>query len=70
MSKNITSKTEDNSLKPIEECTDEDIKEMFLNMFFWVSKNRPEWFQEAINRKKKMLGETEKNESNCNSKTS
>ena len=46
--------------KPVEEYTESDIKEMFLDMFFWVSENRPEWLQEAINRKKKMLGVSEK----------
>lgn len=70
MSKSITPETEDNPLKPVEEYTEKDMKEMFLDMFFWVSSNRPEWLQEAITRKKRMLGEAEKNESNCNSKTS
>jgi len=43
-------------LKPIEEYTEEDLKEMFLGMFFFVAENRPEWLQEAINRKKNQLG--------------
>jgi len=42
--------------KPLEDYTEEDMKEMFLDMFFWVAENRPEWLQEAINRKKKQLG--------------
>lgn len=41
--------------KPIEQLTENDIKEMFLDLFFWVAENRPEWLQEAINRKKKQL---------------
>ena len=32
------------------------IREMFLEMFFWVVENRPDWLQEAIDRKKRMLG--------------
>ena len=39
--------------------TENDHKEMFLSMFFWVSENRPDWLQEAIDRKKKMLKEVE-----------
>jgi hypothetical protein len=41
--------------KPLEEYSEEEIKEMFLSMFFWVSENRPDWLQEAINRKKEQL---------------
>ena len=40
--------------------TETDYKEMFLSMFFWVSENRSECLQEAINRIKKMLKEKEK----------
>ena len=39
--------------------TENDYKEMFFSMFFWVSENRLEWLQEAIDRKKKMLEEAE-----------
>lgn len=42
--------------KPIEEYTEEDMKEMFLGMFFFVAENRPEWLQEAINLRKKRVG--------------
>ena len=45
--------------KPLEDYTEEDLKEMFIDMFFWVSENRPDWLQEAINRKKKQLGPKE-----------
>ena len=45
--------------KPLEELTVDEIKEMFLDLFFWVSENRPDWLQEAIDRKKRMLGERE-----------
>jgi len=43
--------------KPLEEYTDDEIKEMFLSMFFWVSENRPDWLKEAIDRKKASLKE-------------
>jgi len=48
--------------KPLDQYTEEEMKEMFIDMFFWVTENRPEWLQEAIDRKKRMLGkeETEK----------
>ena len=45
--------------KPLEELTVDEIKEMFLDLFFWVSENRPDWLQEAIDRKKRMLGKAE-----------
>lgn len=41
--------------KPLDQYTEDEIKEMFLDMFFWVSENRPDWLQEAIDRKKRML---------------
>ena len=41
--------------KPIEEYSESEIREMFLEMFFWVAENRPSWLQEAIERKKAML---------------
>jgi len=42
--------------KPLEDYTEDEIKEMFLDMFFWVAENRPDWLQEAIDRKKRMIG--------------
>lgn len=42
--------------KPFEDYTEEDVREMFLVMFFWVAENRPEWLEEAINRRKRQLG--------------
>lgn len=41
--------------KPVNEYTENEIREMFLDMFFWVSTNRPSWLQEAISRKKAQL---------------
>jgi len=35
--------------------SEEAIKQMFLDMFFWVSENRSEWLEEAIARKKREL---------------
>lgn len=46
---------EDFKEKPLDEYTEEDLKKMFLDMFFFVAENRPEWLQEAINRKKEQL---------------
>ena len=45
--------------KSIEDYTEDEIKEIFLDLFFWVSENRPSWLQEAIDRKKRMLGRSE-----------
>jgi hypothetical protein len=45
--------------KPLEEYTDEEIKLMFLELFFWVAENRPDWLEEAIERKKAQLLENE-----------
>jgi len=45
--------------KPLEEYTEDELREMFIGMFFWVADNRPEWLQEAIARKKKMLTKKE-----------
>ena len=42
--------------KSIDEYTEDEIREMFLQMFFWVVENRPYWLQEAIERRKKQLG--------------
>jgi len=42
--------------KPLQNYSEEKIKEMFIDEFFWVAENRPEWLQEAIDRKKRMLG--------------
>lgn len=35
-----------------EEKSEEEIKKIWLNLFFWVAENRLEWLQEAINKKK------------------
>lgn len=40
--------------KPIENYTEDEIKQMFLDMFFWVVENRPEWLQEAIRERRKL----------------
>lgn len=45
--------------KPLDQYTEEEMKEMFIDMFFWATENRPEWLQEAIDRKKRMLGKEE-----------
>jgi hypothetical protein len=34
------------------EMSEETAKQMFIDMFFWVAENRPEWLEEAIVRKK------------------
>jgi len=41
--------------KPLEDWTEEEIKEIFLDLFFWVADNRPSWLREAIERKKRYL---------------
>ena len=41
---------------PIENYSEDDIKEMFIDMFFWVAENRLEWLKEAIERRRKQLG--------------
>lgn len=41
--------------KPLDEYTEDEIKEMFLSMFFWVAENRPSWLEEAIAKKKEQL---------------
>jgi len=41
--------------KPVDEYTEGEIKEMFLEMFFWVASNRPSWLQDAISRRKAQL---------------
>lgn len=41
--------------KPIEEYTEQEIKEMFLRIFFWVAENRNEWLEEAIDIRKAAL---------------
>lgn len=45
--------------KPLDQYSEDEMKEMFVDMFFWVTENRPEWLQEAIERKKRMLGKEE-----------
>jgi len=45
--------------KPLEELSANEIKEMFLDLFFWVAENRSDWLQEAIERKKRILGKAE-----------
>lgn len=46
--------------KPLEDYTEPELREIFLELFFWVSENRPDWLQEAITRKKIELGTGEK----------
>jgi len=41
--------------KPVDEYTENEIREMFLDMFFWVTSNRLEWLEEAISRRKAQL---------------
>ena len=41
--------------KPIDEYTEDEIKQMFLEMFFWVAENRVSWLREAIEIKKAVL---------------
>lgn len=41
--------------KPLEEYTEMEIKQMFLDLFFWVAENRPDWLQEAVEIKKREL---------------
>ena len=37
--------------KDVEDYSEEEIKEMFLDFFSWITENRPEWVEEALNRK-------------------
>lgn len=53
---NVPTKTSND--KKLEDYTEDDIKEMFIDMFFWVAVNRPSWLQEAIDRRRKQLGKT------------
>jgi hypothetical protein len=41
--------------KPSSEWTEEEIKEIFLDLFFWISKNRPEWLHDAIEKRREQL---------------
>lgn len=41
--------------KPIEEYTEAEIKEMFIELFFWIANNRLSWLQECIARRKAEL---------------
>jgi hypothetical protein len=42
-------------IRPGKKLSEEIIKQMFLDMFFWVAENRSEWLEEAIVRKKAEL---------------
>jgi len=42
--------------KRLEDYTESEIKEMFIDTFFWVAENKPSWLKEAIDRKKRMSG--------------
>jgi len=44
------------TMKQLENLTENDLKEMFIDIFFWIADHRPEWLQEAINRRKRELG--------------
>jgi hypothetical protein len=52
--------------KSTEEYTEEELNQMFLETFFWVAENRPEWLEEAIAeaiaRKKQTLAGSPKKE--------
>lgn len=39
----------------LEEYGEDDIKELWLNLFFWVCRYRIEWLQEALDRKRESL---------------
>lgn len=52
MSEGFVSKIPD---KPIDQYTESEIKEMYVELFFWVVENRLDWLQECINRRKKKL---------------
>lgn len=36
----------------LENMEEDDIKELWLNLFFWVARYRPQWLQDAIDRKR------------------
>lgn len=40
--------------KPIGEYTEEEIKQMWLELFFWVVDHRRDWLMEAIEKRKAM----------------
>lgn len=42
--------------KKLEDYTEDEQKEIWIELFFWVAENRIEWLQEAIDRKKRMKG--------------
>lgn len=42
-------------MKKWEDYSEEKLKEMFLEIFFFVANNRIEWLEEAIQRKKAAL---------------
>jgi len=44
------------SKEELENLSEKDLREMFIDLFFWIAKHRPEWLQEAINRRKRELG--------------
>ena len=44
----------------IGDMPEEEAKEMWLESFFWVAVNRPEWLEEAIKRKKLQIQETQR----------
>ena len=37
--------------------TEDELRKMFLKLFLWVADNRPEWLQEAIDKRRSELGE-------------
>ena len=39
----------------IGDYTENEIKEMFVELFFWIAHNRPDWLAECISRKKAMI---------------
>lgn len=41
--------------KPIEKYTEEEVKRIFIELFFWVVENKPSWLQECIAIKKANL---------------
>jgi len=43
-----------------DDMREETAKQSFLDIFFWVAENRPEWLEDAIARKKAELGAKQK----------
>jgi len=48
-----------------EELSEEAVKQMFIDMFFWVAENRPDWLEECITRKKADCSSFDSKNSGC-----